>query len=111
MIEMQPVNVGRDRRSKGYAFHLNEFMARAASKEPPRGTVEVEQDTIEVALTKEGVLEMLRKYAKPSEQSLKDNFSPCGLRLGCATAPSSPFQSACNCVIAFLACSDNSSKL
>ena len=55
--------LGRDNRSKGYSFHPTPFAATAAAKEPPKGTVEVEQDVIEAELNKEGAFELLRKYA------------------------------------------------
>ena len=61
--------LGRENRSKGYSFHANTVTANAAKKEPPKGTVEVEQDTIEIALNKQGLLEALP--ATPATQNNK----------------------------------------
>ena len=55
--------MGREKRSKGYSFHPTSFSAAAAAKEPPRGTVEVEHDVIDVQLNKQGVMDLLRQYA------------------------------------------------
>lgn len=53
--------VGRKRKSKGYTFHPTETSAKMA--EAPKGTIEVEGLKIDVQLTKQGVLDLLRRYA------------------------------------------------
>jgi hypothetical protein len=55
--------IGREKRSKGYSFHLNTVTANGAKKDPPKGTVEVVQDVIDAQLNKQGVIELLRKVA------------------------------------------------
>lgn len=56
--------IGREKRSKGYSFHPTAFSATAAGKgDAPKGTLEVEQNVIDVHLNKEGVVAFLRRYA------------------------------------------------
>lgn len=53
---------GREK-SKGYTFHPTQASANAAKTEPPKGTIEVEQDSIDAQLNKTGVFELLRRWA------------------------------------------------
>jgi hypothetical protein len=55
--------LGRERRSKGYSFHPTQVSATAGAKgDAPKGTMEVEQDVIDVQLNKTGVFDLLRDY-------------------------------------------------
>jgi hypothetical protein len=63
--ERLPQPLHRARKAfEGYSFHPTEFSATAAAKsDAPKGTLEVEQDVIDVHLNKAGVLELLRRNA------------------------------------------------
>jgi hypothetical protein len=63
MIIYRNHNTGREKRSKGFSFHPTRASADAAKTEPPKGTIEIEQDTFDAQLNKAGVLELLRKCA------------------------------------------------